>query len=258
MKILLKFKIFIWYLSKPKYYNQLFFLLKKKIIKIINFDNSVLNNKYEYTENIEELELLKKLFYLNKSKYIDLRIEYSNIYQNSLKKFKDCPVSMGGESDLNLLFNITTNLKPKKIIETGVAYGWSTLAFLLAIKHNNDGKLVSIDMPYPGLNNEEYVGHVVPDELKKNWSLIRMADIDGIPIAIKKYKSFDLCHYDSDKSYQGRMKSYPILWNALNKNGIFISDDISDNKAFSEFLMQINKKPFIIKYKEQFLGIIIK
>ena len=72
-------------------------------------------------------------------------------------------------------------------------------------------------MPYPGLNNEKYVGCVVHESLKKNWELMRLPDITGIPLALKKFGNIDLCHYDSDKSYQGRMKSYPILWNALNK-----------------------------------------
>ena len=258
MNFILKLKILIWYISKPKYYNHLFFLLKKKITKNFYFNKKILDLKFAYKENIKKFELLNKLFNVSKNNYVDLRIEYSNIYEKSLKKYENCPVPMGGESNLNLLFNITINLKPKQIIETGVAYGWSSLAFLMAIKYNNNGKLVSVDMPYPALNNEKYVGHVIPNELKKNWSLIRMADIDGIPNAINKYKNFDLCHYDSDKSYQGRMNSYPILWKSLNKNGIFISDDISDNRAFRDFLMQIKRKPFIIKYKKQLLGIVIK
>ena len=165
---------------------------------------------------------------------------------------------MGGESNLDLLFNIVINLKPNNILETGVAYGWSSLAFLLGIKYNNHGNLISIDMPYPTLNNEDYVGYVVAEDLKKNWELLRMPDIEGIPTAIKKIKTFDLCHYDSDKSYYGRKKSYPLLWNSLNKNGIFISDDITDNRAFEEFLVQINRKPFIVKYKNQYLGLVKK
>ena len=93
---------------------------------------------------------------------------------------------------------------------------------------------------------------------KKNWELFRLPDLNGIPLVINKVTKVDICHYDSDKSYLGRKWAYPILWNSLKKNGIFISDDISDNNAFLEFVVQINKKPSIIKYKNQYLGLIVK
>ena len=34
-------------------------------------------------------------------------------------------------------------------------------------------------------------------------------------------KKFDFCHYDSDKSYQGRMFAYNKIWKNLKKKGIF-------------------------------------
>ena len=67
-----------------------------------------------------------------------------------------------------------------------------------------------------------------------------------------------LCHYDSDKSYTGRIFAYPLLWNALQKNGIFISDDIQDNIAFIEFCEQVNKKPIVIEHLGKYVGLIKK
>ena len=54
----------------------------------------------------------------------------------------------------------------RRVIETGVAYGWSSLALLLSLKNRN-GLLVSTDLPYAGLDNDPYVGCVVPDELAR-------------------------------------------------------------------------------------------
>ena len=48
---------------------------------------------------------------------------------------------------------------------------------------------------------------------------------------------FDFIHYDSDKSYEGRMKNYKLIWSMLNKKGCFVSDDISDNSAFFDFVI---------------------
>ena len=74
---------------------------------------------------------------------------------------------MGGPGDINLLFDAVRLLNSKYVIETGVAYGWSSLAILTAMSRNGLGKLFSIDMPYPKVGNESFVGIVVPDRLKK-------------------------------------------------------------------------------------------
>ena len=133
-----------------------------------------------------------------------------------------------------------------------------TMGAWVAIKFNKFGKLFSIDMPYPSLNNEKYVGCVIPDELKNEWNLLKMPDQIAIPSVLQKVSNIDMCHYDSDKSYEGRKWAYPKLWESLNEKGIFISDDISDNRAFEDFVNQINKNPYIIQYNDQYLGIIIK
>ena len=42
----------------------------------------------------------------------------------------------------------------KFVVETGVGYGWSSLAILYALSKKNEAKgLVSIDMPYPSSKN---------------------------------------------------------------------------------------------------------
>ena len=71
--------------------------------------------------------------------------------------------------------------------------------------------------------------------------MIRRPDNPGINIALGKAGTkIDLCHYDSDKSWWGRNYAYPILWNSLNFNGLFISDDIQDNLYFAEFVKKIH------------------
>ena len=69
---------------------------------------------------------------------------------------------------------------------------------------------------------------------------------------------YDFCHYDSDKSYQGRMMIYSKIWERLNKNGVLLSDDISDNLAFFHFSEKKRKKPFVIQYNKKYLGLLIK
>ncbi|MEM6630813.1 MAG: class I SAM-dependent methyltransferase [Bacteroidota bacterium] len=183
---------------------------------------------------------------------------FPQIFEEAQKKADDCQIFMGGPGDLTLLYHLSKQSKTQYAIETGVAFGWSSLAILLGIKDQDSSKLISIDMPYVQGNNEPYVGSIVPEALRKNWTLLRQADRQGLPKALKMVPYLDLCHYDSDKSYYGRRWAYPKLWEALKTGGIFISDDIQDNWAFKEFCEDVNRKPQIVEFDTKYVGIIQK
>lgn len=169
------------------------------------------------------------------------------------------PGEMGGPGDLDLLYHTVRCVNATRVVETGVAYGWSSLAILAALDANGRGRLVSIDMPYVKGGKEDWVGVVVPPRLRSSWELIRRADRQGLPLALASFSGeIDVCHYDSDKSYWGRRWAYPILWNALRPGGVFISDDIQDNEAFIEFTKSINVAPYVLSYEGKFIGVIPK
>ena len=166
---------------------------------------------------------------------------------------------MGGEGAISFLYHLVKEKKFKNIIETGVAYGWSSLAILLAIKDIENALLISNDMPYIKANNEDYVGCVIPENIKSKWQLQRLPDVKGIPLALNFFNhNIDLCHYDSDKSYTGRKWSSPILWSSLKNGGLFVSDDINDNIAFKQFCEDVNRIPIIIEHLGKYVGIIKK
>lgn len=155
-------------------------------------------------------------------------------------------VRMGGAADVDLLYAAAVLSGARRIVETGVAYGWSSLALLAALEGSQDGCLASVDMPYPKMNNEEWVGVAVPERLRARWVLVRQPDRFGLRKAISTLGgTVDLCHYDSDKSYGGRQYGYRLMWQALRPGGIFISDDIQDNFAFREFV-EARGVPFAI------------
>ena len=168
-------------------------------------------------------------------------------------------VSMGGPGDIHLLYAATRLSGAKRVVETGVAYGWSSLAILAALKDCDGGKLASVDMPYPKMNNEAFVGIVVPEWLQEKWVMIREPDRNGLVKAIALLGGeIDLCHYDSDKSYWGRRFGYHLMWNALRSGGVFISDDIQDNSAFQEFV-EVRKLNFsVTEFQQKFVGILRK
>ena len=105
------------------------------------------------------------------------------------------------------------------------------------------------------MGNDDAVGVVVPEGLKNQWQLIRGEDKRGLPKALELFDGkIDLCHYDSDKSYHGRMFAYPLLYEALNDGCWFISDDIGDNIAFKDFCKAKGIEPEVIVENGRFVG----
>ena len=244
----------IWgFLKNPKYVSQIEQFRKRKKNKLKE------NTALESVNWCKAKKISQELAIDKLSKSIGLS-DISDVFPEIIEHAKamkaKAAVKMGGEGAISFLFNVIKSNNYERIVETGVAYGWSSLAILLAIKDNPKSKLISNDMPYIKMNNEDFVGCVVPENLKSKWDLQRNADVNGIPKALHKFNhQIDCCHYDSDKSYTGRMFAYPILWEALVKGGLFVSDDIQDNVAFRDFFVDKNVETIVIEHDNKFVGI---
>jgi class 3 adenylate cyclase len=145
-----------------------------------------------------------------------------------------------------------------------VGYGWSSLALLLSLSRRPGAQLVSTDMPYVDRDNEAWVGCVVPERLRSAWRLIRLADGEAVPRALRLLPRVDLCHYDSSKRYAARRWSYPRLWSALRPGGCLVSDDIGDNLAFRDFCREIGVHPIVVRHpdgaapRRWYVGVLLK
>ena len=100
----------------------------------------------------------------------------------------------------------------------------------------------------------------MPPELRErmDWTLIRYPDSAVLQELLNSITSLDLCHYDSDKSEAGRRWAYPILWEKLSSGGIFISDDIADNRAFEYFCRDLGMGPMVVASEGRHIGILRK
>ena len=262
-----KLKIILWYLLRPLFWEHSLELLKRKI---------VFNKKNESKQGLEWAKknsnsLLNAFNQLGlKFTDEDLKVKINqDLIDNGNKSIKSTQIKidssvdskeLAGKAYIDLLHIITLITDTKYVIETGVGYGWSSLAILLALSKKNNAKgLVSIDMPYPSSKNNKYVGIVIPNFLKDKWKLIRLPDKPGIKVTIENSSDkFDLAHYDSDKSVWGREYGYELLWNGLRKGGILISDDIENNLSFSRFIKRKGSKFAVIQNDNKYIGITIK
>lgn len=184
--------------------------------------------------------------------------DFDDVVREAAESHPDDSGLMGGGADLRLLHGAVSLLKPARIIETGVALGWSTLCILHALREADDYLFCSVDMPYPRRGTESLVGSVVPESLRRNWILLKLADAEGVPRALKYLGTVDLAHYDSDKTPEGRSRTYNLIWQRLRRGGLLISDDIGDNTAFFEFCQTIEARTLVVRSDEKYVGLAVK
>jgi predicted O-methyltransferase YrrM len=163
-------------------------------------------------------------------------------------------LGLAGSSDLRLAYSAAVGIGARDILETGVALGWSSLAFLKATERTG-GRLVSVDRPYPFLIGRSWVGAAVPDDMRDDWTLLRHSDRRGIPKALHLSDGYDLIHYDSDKTQEGRRWAYPRLWRALRPGGLLISDDVGDNEIWAEFCKSVGAPLIVVRRQRAYSGL---
>ncbi|MBZ8133730.1 O-methyltransferase [Afifella sp. IM 167] len=188
----------------------------------------------------------------------DFAAEHPQRVSGARERISGVKGHMGGPADQDLLYSLCRATGAERVLETGVAWGWSSLAILSAISERPSARLVSIDLPYLEMGMDKYVGLAVPQELRRFWSLRSGADRDELPGALADFAPLDLAHYDSDKSYDGRMFAYPRIWEALKPGGLLVSDDLHNNLAFIDFAQSVGVEPFVLAKKNaraDFVGV---
>jgi predicted O-methyltransferase YrrM len=250
-----RLKKFIWFLRRPNYWAHARELAIRKVLPgHDNSDEAARARAWAADRAVPVADALVTIGLTDRSSFIPTFS--AELLREGQHRAEKAPGQMGGPGDLNLLYAATVLSGARRVVETGVDYGWSSLAILAGLDGREGARLVSVDMPYPLMNNEPLVGTVVPERLRVSWELVREPDRRGLEKAIARIGGkIDLCHYDSDKSFRGRQYGFPLLWEALAPGGIFISDDIQDNMAFAEFV-DVNRLRFAVtEYEGKFVGI---
>ena len=159
---------------------------------------------------------------------------FPDVFAAAEARVASCPFPMGGAAGLASVYSCARGIAAERVVETGVAYGWSSLALLLAL-HDRRRVLASTNFPYPEFSDEVVRRLRGARGSEGQLEIVPRRRPGGAGDAIAAARPLDLCHYDSDKSYAGRMASYRALWAALRVGGLFLSDDVGDNLAFAHF-----------------------
>ncbi len=152
-------------------------------------------------------------------------------------------------------------LKPISVMETGVASGVTSSFILSALDKNGLGHLHSIDLPPLGPQVEDYVGILVPKDLRERWTLHRGTSKKMMGGILKELGSLPMFVHDSLHTYRNILRELTDATPYLTDPAIVISDDIDENPAFEEWALA-SKPRFVTAIKEEakprLLGFAIK
>lgn len=145
----------------------------------------------------------------------------------------------GGPGNLALLHWLVRLLRPRVVIETGVASGASSRAILEALFLNDTGRLLSSDLA--GVVPREHAGLCVDPEMHSRWTLLHDGDRRNIPLLISEVESVDLLHYDSAKDPAEMQWVLEQITPLFSDRAVVVLDDVDRHSFMSEYVRRTNK-----------------
>lgn len=133
------------------------------------------------------------------------------------------------------------------MVETGVAYGYTSAAALGAMAENGQGRLISIDLPgirRDGVPDEE-IGSAVPGELRGRWTLRLGPARRLLEPCLRELGEIDVFLHDSDHTHASQLWEYRTAWPFVRRGGLLMSDDVQ-NTAFLDFCAEAAVEPVLI------------
>lgn len=149
------------------------------------------------------------------------------------------------EELLRIVGGIVKLTRPRTMVETGVAFGFTTATVLRAMHDNASGHLYSIDLPPLQYDPDEAIGRAVPEELKDRWTL-RLGDSRKLLEPVAAHAApIDVFLHDALHTYSAQLREYRTVWPKMRAGGVLISDDVA-NPAFVEFAGEVGADPHLI------------
>jgi predicted O-methyltransferase YrrM len=169
-------------------------------------------------------------------------------FQEQLKRsMGDVPYVFPGAAEV---YVVVRAIKPRVIVETGVASGLSSAHILRALAANGMGMLHSIDLPNVQhgsvLPEGRTSGWIVPDSLRGRWKL-RLGDArELLPDLLGVLGQVDLFLHDSDHSYENMVFEFEQALPRLVPGGVLMSDDTHLHPAWDDFCAKHRLRPTCI------------
>jgi Methyltransferase domain len=127
------------------------------------------------------------------------------------------------------------HLRPRVVVETGVAHGVTSRVILEALELNGHGHLWSIDLPAvdPSLHSE--IGVAVPRSLRHRWAYLEGTSRSRLPALLAEAGEVGVFVHDSLHTGRNVRFELEAIWPALSDCGVAVVDDIDHSPAFHSF-----------------------
>lgn len=172
--------------------------------------------------------------------------EFWDLWPKVIRELEEKGIAAGPESfqcwndgDAGLvraIWCLTRHLKPKKVVETGVAHGVTSRCILEALERNGGGgHLWSIDLPPIERVWRKQVGAAVGDRYADRWSYIKGSSRRRLPGLLSRLGEIDLFIHDSLHTERNVRFELDRAWPAIRPNGAIVVDDVDANWGFQSF-----------------------
>lgn len=135
-----------------------------------------------------------------------------------------------------LAWCLVRHLRPSRVVETGVARGFTSATILQAMARNGSGGLWSVDLPpllHPELSVE--TGAAVPAEMRDRWTLVRGSSRRVLPALLDELGPIGLFLHDSMHTTRNVSFELDLAWPHLVDGGVTVVDDVQRNRGFGRF-----------------------
>ena len=135
----------------------------------------------------------------------------------------------------SLMYMLVRRFRPRRVVETGVWFGFTSAQILQALVDNgDDGVLYSMEP-----------GFAIPAELTSRWKLTYGRSADVLPQLLDEIGPIDMFFHDSEHTYENMMFEYRAAWPRLTPGGVLVSDDVDLTRVFEDFCAEIGVKAHV-------------
>jgi hypothetical protein len=174
-----------------------------------------------------------------------LRLEFWELWIKVIRSLEEKGIHAGPESFqswndgdagfVRAIWCLVRHMRPKVVVETGVAHGVTSRCILEAIARNQEGHLWSIDLPPIERHWREQVGMAVDGRFRDSWSYIKGSSRLRLPKLLSHVRQIDLFIHDSLHSERNVRFELDSVWSILSPGGALVVDDIDANWGFRSF-----------------------
>lgn len=165
------------------------------------------------------------------------------------------PIERAHNADIVLgcaCYVATRVLRPRVVVETGVAYGITTTFIISPLERNGMGVLHSVDLPPLADVDGTYVGILVPEHLRGRWVLHRGVSRKVLPKLMKEWEGeVGLFVHDSLHTYWNVRDELPLVTPHLGRPSAVLLDDVHLNRAFTEWVDQVKPAAWAVVAEQE-------